>query len=97
MAYISTHLDYRWVSKVASFLRIGPPGSPRVAVTGTICFDTDFPWLTRGLSAAGLLLESSQTWGYIGELWGGSFRSCQWHRMSHLRGRQHLRGHQLLA
>lgn len=34
--------------------------------TGTICFDTDFPYLTRSLSSADLLLESSATWSNIG-------------------------------
>lgn len=34
--------------------------------TGTICFDTDFPFLTRSLSSGDLLLESSATWSNIG-------------------------------
>ena len=34
--------------------------------TGTICFDTDFPFLTRFLSSGDLLLESSATWSNIG-------------------------------
>jgi len=45
---------------------LGGSGGP-VSVTGTICFDTDFPWLTRGLYGADLYLETSETWYNIGE------------------------------
>ncbi|CAJ1357815.1 unnamed protein product [Effrenium voratum] len=41
-------------------------GGLPLKVTGSICFDTDFPWLTRQLGSASLLLESSATWSNIG-------------------------------
>eukprot|EP00435_Cladocopium_sp_Y103_P024669 s189_g6.t1 len=50
--------------------------SVAISATGTICFDTDFPYLTRSLSAADLLLESSATWANIGQ--------------QHLRGHQYV-------
>ena len=33
---------------------------------GTICFDTDFPSVTRPIGSADMLLESSATWSNIG-------------------------------
>ncbi|CAK8991278.1 Apolipoprotein N-acyltransferase (ALP N-acyltransferase) [Durusdinium trenchii] len=45
---------------------VGAVGAAEISVTGTICFDTDFPSLTRSLSTADVLLESSATWGNIG-------------------------------
>eukprot|EP00438_Fugacium_kawagutii_P005315 Skav210289 [mRNA] locus=scaffold475:17777:19144:- [translate_table: standard] len=40
--------------------------SSPISVTGSICFDTDFPYFTRSLSSADLLLETSATWSNIG-------------------------------
>eukprot|EP00928_Gymnodinium_smaydae_P081363 TRINITY_DN64902_c0_g1_i1.p1 TRINITY_DN64902_c0_g1~~TRINITY_DN64902_c0_g1_i1.p1 ORF type:complete len:520 (+),score=17.97 TRINITY_DN64902_c0_g1_i1:86-1645(+) len=40
---------------------------PSVLVTGTVCFDTDFPLLTRQVGPADLLLETSETWFDIGD------------------------------
>ncbi|CAE7221156.1 lnt [Symbiodinium sp. CCMP2592] len=40
--------------------------SKNTTVTGTICFDTDFPSVTRPIGSADMLLESSATWSNIG-------------------------------
>jgi len=40
--------------------------SENTTVTGTICFDTDFPSVTRPIGSADMLLESSATWSNIG-------------------------------
>lgn len=40
--------------------------SSPISVTGSICFDTDFPYFTRSLSSADLLLETSAIWSNIG-------------------------------
>ena len=51
---------------VVESLKVGRASSRNISVTGTICFDTDFPQVTRALSAADVLLESSETWSNIG-------------------------------
>lgn len=53
---------------------LGRPDAEQISLTGTICFDTDFPAVTRFLDAD-LLLETSQTWSNIGR--------------QHLRGHQY--------
>lgn len=45
----------------------GDPGPRFISVTGSVCFDTDYPGLTRPLAGADLWLQSSATWYNIGE------------------------------
>jgi len=49
-------------------LVLGGTNSAPVQTTGTICFDTDFPAVTRRLAEAELLLETSATWANIGRV-----------------------------
>mmetsp|Transcript_46623 Transcript_46623/g.108889 ORF Transcript_46623/g.108889 Transcript_46623/m.108889 type:complete len:512 (-) Transcript_46623:143-1678(-) len=63
---------------------IGNAYSEPVAVSGSICFDTDFPLLTRHAASADLFLETSETWGNIG------WQHLQGHRVTAVENGQTL-------